>query len=153
MQIDLFDQIVKSILLYGCEIWVTGNLEIIKRPQLKFLKLILNLQKIHIFLYDLWWTWCLSIRNWNKKTRLNSFWKKSLESKSNKLSKMISQIVNTLYKQSKCRSVWIINIKNLITKNGFGKIWEIKHNKQWFCIAFKQILKHSFFFSIVELAI
>lgn len=56
MQIDLFDQIVKPILLYGCEIWVTGNLEIIKRPQLKFLKLILNLQKIHIFLYDLWWT-------------------------------------------------------------------------------------------------
>ena len=45
MQIDLFDKLIKPILLYGCEIWGFGNLDIIERVQLNFLKLILNLKK------------------------------------------------------------------------------------------------------------
>jgi hypothetical protein len=36
---------VKPILLYGCEIWVFGNIDIIERVHLKFCKLILNLKK------------------------------------------------------------------------------------------------------------
>ena len=43
-QIELFNKLVKPILLYGCEVWGFGNLEIIKRVQLKFLKYILNLK-------------------------------------------------------------------------------------------------------------
>ena len=45
MQIELFNKLIKPILLYGCEIWAFGNLDIIERVQLKFLKLILNLKK------------------------------------------------------------------------------------------------------------
>jgi hypothetical protein len=44
-QYDLFDKIVKPILLYGCEIWGFGNIDIIERVHLKFGKLILNLKK------------------------------------------------------------------------------------------------------------
>lgn len=44
-QYDLFDKIVKPILLYGCEIWGFGNIDIIERVHLKFCKLILNLKK------------------------------------------------------------------------------------------------------------
>ena len=39
MQIDLVNKLIKPILLYGCEIWAFGNLDIIERVQLKFLKL------------------------------------------------------------------------------------------------------------------
>ena len=44
LQIDLFNKIVKSILLYGCEIWGYGNIDIIERVQLKKLKHILNMK-------------------------------------------------------------------------------------------------------------
>ena len=44
MQIELFNKLIKPILLYGCEIWDFGNLDIIERVALKFLKLILNLK-------------------------------------------------------------------------------------------------------------
>ena len=44
-QYDLFEQIVNTILLYGCEIWVFSKLDIIERVHLKFCKLLLNLKK------------------------------------------------------------------------------------------------------------
>ena len=44
IQIELFNKLVKPIILYGCEVWGFGNLEIIERVQLKFLKYILNLK-------------------------------------------------------------------------------------------------------------
>jgi hypothetical protein len=44
-QYDLFDKIVKPILLYGCEIWGFSNLDTIERVHLKFCKLLLHLKK------------------------------------------------------------------------------------------------------------
>jgi hypothetical protein len=44
-QYDLFDKIVKPILLYGCEIWSFSNLDIIERVHLKFCKFLLHLKK------------------------------------------------------------------------------------------------------------
>ena len=45
LQIELFNKTVKPILLYGCELWVTGNLASIERVQLNILIQILNLKK------------------------------------------------------------------------------------------------------------
>ena len=44
IQIDLFNKIVKPVLLYGCEILGYGNLDILKRVQLRFYKYIFNLK-------------------------------------------------------------------------------------------------------------
>ena len=44
LQIDLFHKTVKPILLYGCEIWGYGNIDMIEKVQLKILKQILNLK-------------------------------------------------------------------------------------------------------------
>ena len=44
-QYDLFDKIVKSILLYGCEILGFINFDIIEKMHLKFCKLLLKLEK------------------------------------------------------------------------------------------------------------
>jgi hypothetical protein len=43
-QLDLFDKMVKSILLYGCEIWGFGNNDILEKVHLKFCKMILHLK-------------------------------------------------------------------------------------------------------------
>ena len=43
-QLELFDSIVKPIILYGCETWRFGNNEIIERLHLKLCKLLLHLK-------------------------------------------------------------------------------------------------------------
>jgi hypothetical protein len=43
-QLDLFDKIAKSVLLYGCEIWGFDKNDIIERVHLKFCKLLLRLK-------------------------------------------------------------------------------------------------------------
>ena len=45
-QYDLFDKIVKPILLYGCEVWGNTNTDIIERVHLKFCKMLLNPKKV-----------------------------------------------------------------------------------------------------------
>jgi hypothetical protein len=35
-QLDLFDKIIKPILLYGCEVWGISKNQIIERMQLRF---------------------------------------------------------------------------------------------------------------------
>ena len=60
MQIDLFNKMIKPILLYGCELWGFGNIDIIERVQLKFIKHILHLKKIYPFFHDIWRARCVS---------------------------------------------------------------------------------------------
>ena len=38
LQLELFDKLVKPILLYGCEVWGFGNIEVIERVQLIYKK-------------------------------------------------------------------------------------------------------------------
>ena len=45
IQIDLFNKTFKPILLYGAEIWGFGNLDVIERIQLEYLKYILRVKK------------------------------------------------------------------------------------------------------------
>ena len=49
MQIHIFNKTVKPVLLYGAEIWVFDNLEIIERVQLKSLKHILNIRSSTVY--------------------------------------------------------------------------------------------------------
>ena len=43
--LDLFDKIVKPILLYGCEVWGFSDNYVIEKIHLKFCKLILHLKQ------------------------------------------------------------------------------------------------------------
>ena len=44
IQIELFQKLVKPILLYGCGVWGFRNVDFIERVQVKFLKYILNVK-------------------------------------------------------------------------------------------------------------
>ena len=44
LQIELFEKMVQPILLYGSEVWGFGNLDVLERVVLKYLKLILNMK-------------------------------------------------------------------------------------------------------------
>jgi hypothetical protein len=42
--LDLFDKMIKPILLYGCEVWGFSNNDILEKLHLKFCKILLNLK-------------------------------------------------------------------------------------------------------------
>ena len=44
LQIEVYEKMVKPILLYGSEVWGFGNLDVLARSVLKFLKLILHMK-------------------------------------------------------------------------------------------------------------
>ena len=75
LQIDLFDKMIKPILLYGSEIHGFGNIDILERVQLKFLKYILNLKAStpSFMVYGETGVTPLAI---DIKTRIISFWTK-----------------------------------------------------------------------------
>ena len=43
-QLELFDKVVKPILLHGCELWRLSNCDIIERLHLKYCNPLLNLK-------------------------------------------------------------------------------------------------------------
>ena len=63
-QHELFEKMVKPILLYGSEIWgYSKNIDCLEKLQLRFCKLLLKLKSSTPKLYDLWGTGAISYRN------------------------------------------------------------------------------------------
>ena len=142
LQIELFNKMIKPILLYGCEIWGHGNLESIERVQLKFLKQILNLKKStpssmvygEVDAYPLY----VDIH-----TRIVSYWTKLVDNGINDTAVTLYKILSILNDKQILKSKWLNNIKNMLFSNGFGHIWETHDevNRKWFVETFKQKLK------------
>ena len=76
-QYDLFDKIVKPILLYGCEVWGNTNTDIIERVHLKFCKMLLNLLKKKVpQIFMVYGELGVSPLNISIKTRMLCYWAK-----------------------------------------------------------------------------
>ena len=144
MQIDLFNKIIKPILLYGSEIYGFGNIDILERVQLKFLKYILN-QKASTPSFMIYGETGVTPLVIDIKSRIISFWTKVSDIRNNqsKLSTRFYLILRSLYEDNKCNSLWMKNVKALINENGFGNIWLNQYdiNRNWFQQAFRQKVK------------
>jgi hypothetical protein len=88
IQLDLFDKMVKPILLYICEVCGFSNNDIIEKVHLKFCKLLLHLKSStpSYMIYGELGRYSLEI---DIKSRIISFWAKLLSGKELKLSKII----------------------------------------------------------------
>jgi hypothetical protein len=80
IQLQLFDAVVKPILLYGSEVWGCQNVDIIERVHLKFLKIILNLNKSTATCMVYGELGCYPLRNC-VNTRMISYWGRLLNGK------------------------------------------------------------------------
>ena len=89
-QIELFDKMIKPILLYGSEIWGYSNVKPIERIHVKFLRSIFNLKQStpNVMLYGEFGVYPIEI---DVKVRLISFWSKVAATDSLKYSNMIYQ--------------------------------------------------------------
>ena len=87
-QLDLFDKMVKAILLYGCELWGLSNCDIIERVHLKYCKLLLNLKSStpNCMIYGELGRYPLYI---DIKQRMVSYWTKPITGKQSKICSVV----------------------------------------------------------------
>ena len=136
IQIDLFEKCVKPILLYGCEIWGFGNIDVLERVQLKFYKYIFNLKKStpNYMVYGEIGIQPLSV---DIKTRIVSYWARMIDNKENsqvmKLNSKLYVILSELVSQRRVKSPWFENVKGILCNNGYSGIWYSQSfsNSKW----------------------
>ena len=147
IQIDLFNKTTKPILLYGCEIWGTGNCDIIERVQLKFYKYIFNLKKStpSFMIYGELGITPIVL---DIKSRIISFWAKLVTANDDnkKLSSLMYDFIYQIHKNSLCRSNYLENVKNIIDSFEFTGIWHTQNpvNPKLFKLAITQNLNDQF---------
>ena len=115
-KLDLFDKIVKPIVLYGCEIWGFSNCYLIEKLHLKFCKHILDLKqsKPNFMVYGELGRYPISI---NIKIRMISFWCKLVNSYGLKMSSKLYHVLRNV------NSPWIKYVHNILDKCGLSYLW------------------------------
>lgn len=157
LQIELFDKMVKPILLYGCEVWGFGNLDILERTVLKFLKSILNMKSStpNFMVYGETGVYPVYI---DVYCRVISYWATLIHSPPEKLSFMVYRTAYSLFMYSNAslsRFKWFQSVKQILYNCGLSGIWDSHSfpNKKWLVCAVRQKLKDSFitnWFSQIE---
>ena len=148
LQIELFEKMVKPILLYGCEIWGFGNLDVIERVFLKYLKMILGMKQStpNFMVYGETGTYPVSI---DICCRMIIFWTKVVSSNALRLSMVMYNIVYSNYKYLNGRQAcfkWMENIRNSLNMCGCSGIWVLHSfpNVKWLTKAVQQNLTDNF---------
>ena len=142
LQIEMFEKTVKPILLYGCEVIGTGNIDILEQVQLKFLKTILNLKKStpNCMVYGETGVMPLKV---DIECRIISYWSKLVYPTTNNLSSKLYAIALSHFKHTvNSRFSWLENVKRILIACGFNGAWD-NHtfpNNVWLIKAVKQKL-------------
>ena len=154
LQIDLFNKTIIPILLYGSEIWGCGNLDLMERVQLKFLKYILKLKRPTPNYIVYGETGCFPISVYIEE-KIISFWSRLCSTNDpnfqNKLSSLLYK--NILHSSEgvhddvfKKKFPWLNSVKNVLIKCGLFNIWSTNDfpNSKWLQLTVKQKLKDLF---------
>ena len=142
IQIEMFEKTVKPILLYGCEVIGTGNINVLEQVQLKFLKLILNLKKStpNCMVYGETGVMPLKV---DVHARIVSYWTKLIYPTTNNLSSKLYAIALSHFRHSiGTKFSWLENVKNILISCGFSGFWDMHTfpNRNWLIKATKQKL-------------
>ena len=148
LQIELFDKLVKPILLYGSEVWGFGTLDVLERTKLKILKFILNMKSSTPDFMVYGETGFFPI-NINIQCRVIAYWAKLISSDVFKLSGIMYKVIYCLSKYLNIRNTrfcWIRNVKHILDNCGMSGIWESQTfpNEKWLVCAVKQKLRGIF---------
>ena len=122
ISLKLFDTLVKPVVLYGAEVWGCENCDIVNKVKLRFCKYILHAHKSTCsnMVYGELGETPLHI---DIKCKIILYWARVINSKENKLSKMIYSLIYKLYEKDLFHSTWIRSVKNTLDSAGFSGIW------------------------------
>lgn len=141
LQLDLFDKMIKPILLYGCEVWGYCNTSLIERVQLKFLKSIFNLKQSTptVMVYGEFGVFPIKI---DIQSRMVSYWTKIISNDSAlKFSNLLYKI---LYNSNGSKtSNWLEYVRGILINCGFSGIWDAQfvESPKWLVQSIKQKAK------------
>ena len=113
IQLELFDQLVSPILLYGCEVWGHTDIADIEKFYMRFCKQVLRLKTntANCMVYG-------EIGRSGISTviekRLILYWYKLACSKQSKLSHVIYRLMQSLYLKGLYQSPWLKKIKSIL---------------------------------------
>lgn len=148
LQIELFDKLVKPILLYGSEVWGFGSCDVLERTMLKFLKYILNMKPStpNFMVYGETGVFPIYI---DIQCRVIAYWARLISSSVLKLSRLMYNVIYSLNKYSNVRNnrfCWLRNVKQILDSCGMSGIWETHSfpNEKWLVCAVKQKLRDIF---------
>ena len=166
IQIDLFNKMIKPILTYGSELWGFGNLDVIERVQLKYLKYIFKMKMSTPNCMVYGESGCMPV-SIDIEHKMVSYWLRllpdnvrELNINNNKLSTTVYEILfhklsNLDPEMVKKQYPWFAAIKSIFVKCGMVNIWNSQsvNNTEWLKCSIKQKLKDLFinsWFSEVE---
>ena len=143
--VDLFDKLVSPVMLYSCEVWGFEKTERLEKLHLKFLKHILkvktntcsNMVYGELGRYPI----CIQV-----KKRLVGFWARLIESKENKLSRIMYNCLLNLSDTGVYVSPWVSQVKQILDDCGLSYIWLTQNfsNINWLKRTVEQRLKDQF---------
>jgi hypothetical protein len=122
-QLVLFDSLVASVLLYGCEVWGYENNMEIEKVQNKFFKTILHLNSStsSVMLYGELGRTPLEV---TIKTRMVTFWARLVNSKPTKLSTLLYHFVHYLVKWDNYQSHFHSAVESILNQCGMTYVWD-----------------------------
>jgi hypothetical protein len=138
-QLDLFDKVVKPIVLYGSEVWGFRNYHMVEKVHLKFCKLSLNLKTstANSLVYGELGRFPLSV---DIKQRMTSYWTKLISGKQIKLCSITYRLMFHLFSTQNVNFQWLTYVKGMFDECGLTYIWNSQNflNERWIKEKIKQ---------------
>lgn len=138
IQIELFDQLVLPVLLYGSEVWGFEKITMIENFYTRFLKSILKVKKNTAN--------CMVYAEMGKcqilktvETRMVNYWHSLITGDKNKISFKMFTMLKNLNEKEILSSPWISKIKSILNNTGMSDMWTQGHNYEhkWFSLHMK----------------
>lgn len=127
-QFELFDALVLTVVLYGCEVWSPEGCDILEKLHLRFCKFILSVNKST--------STCMIYGELGRrpidiiaKTRALSFWARLITTAETKISSMMYHLLYNMHVSGFYHNSWILFIEKTLNDCGFSGIW----NEQRVC--------------------
>ena len=139
IEIELFDQMITPILLYGSEVWGHEDTSIVENFHMKFCKKTLG---VHKYTPN-----SMVLKELNRKriavkidNRMLNYWLKVATDDDSKLTKTMYHLLMNMHERTTYKSLWLQKIQNLLNDTGMSYIWRLDPysiDKNWF----KHIMK------------
>ena len=143
--LDLFDKMIKPILLYGCKVWGFSNNDILEKIHLKLCKILLNLKTptpSYMVYGELGrYPICIDI-----KIRTLCCWSRLIVGKQTKYSNIWYKLCHQLNENHNMQLTWILFVKQIFNECGFSNICETElfDNVDYLKCVMKQRLEDQF---------
>ena len=146
--LELFDQMVVPVLVYGCEIWGHEDCKSLENVHLKFCKYILGVKKAtpSSMVYGELGRFPIDIVI---KCRMVLYWVNILNSDERKLNRKMYNVLFRLYQDNMYKSPWLSYIHRTLDECGLGFVWQQQadiylFNREWIKLTLKRVLQDMF---------